>query len=119
MMQIATVILLILVILSAIIMTVRKFRRGGGCCGEHEAEIKIKRKRIRRKDYPFRMEFRIHGMTCINCAHRVESALNALDGIHARVDLNSGKAKIYSQQPPDETLLFSVTAKAGYTAEKL
>lgn len=118
MMQILIIFLIILIILSAIIMTVRKFRRGGGCCGEHEAEIRIRRKKFSRKDYPFRTELRIQGMTCINCARRVETALNELDGIQARVDLNSGKAKIFSATPPDEALLCSVIAKAGYLPVK-
>lgn len=118
MIQIIIIIFLILILISAIVMTIRKFRRGGGCCGEHEAEIRIKRNKISRKEYPFRTELRIHGMTCINCARRVESALNELDGIQARVDLSSGKAKIFSKQPADETLLYSVIAKAGYTAGK-
>lgn len=117
MIQTVIIILLILVLVSAAAVTVRKFRRGGGCCGEHEAEIKKTAGKISRKQYPYLTELRIHGMTCINCARRVETALNALDGIRASVDLNSGKAKIFSRQPADEKLLRSVIAKAGYTAE--
>ena len=118
MMQIIIILLLILIILFAGVMTVRKFRRGGGCCGEHEAEIHSKRKKFSRKDYPFLTEIRIQGMTCINCARRVETALNELDGIQARVDLSTGKAKIFSVSPPDEKLLFSVIARAGYLPGK-
>lgn len=59
---------------------------------------------------------KIKGMSCEHCKARVESALNALDGVTANVDLKAGKAVIHMEQEiPEETLLDTVNA-LGYVA---
>lgn len=113
-------ILLGLLVLSAIRITIRKWKKGGGCCGEHEAAVRISPVRDRSKaHYPYVLDLRITGMTCINCARRIENALNSMDGIWAEVDKSSGKAHILSRQKLDERKICSFIAGLGYFAERI
>lgn len=56
----------------------------------------------------------IEGMMCVKCKGRAEKALNAIDGVHAEVDLASKTAIITLEKDvSDETLANAVT-NAGY-----
>jgi len=56
----------------------------------------------------------IKGMSCPHCSARVEKVLNAIDGVEAKVDLESNSAKIkLTQDVSDETLKIAVDA-IGY-----
>lgn len=56
----------------------------------------------------------IEGMMCEHCKARVESALNAIDGVRATVDLTAKQAKIEAGTVPADVLAKAVT-DAGYT----
>ena len=56
----------------------------------------------------------IEGMMCGHCSGRVEKALNALDGVEAKVDLEAKTATVtLSREITDETLKTTVE-NAGY-----
>ena len=56
----------------------------------------------------------IKGMSCPHCSDRVEKVLNAIDGVEAKVDLESNTAKIkLSQEVSDETIKIAVDS-IGY-----
>lgn len=56
----------------------------------------------------------INGMTCGHCQAAVEKALNAIDGVEAKVNLNKKTATVMLAKPvADETLKNAVT-EAGY-----
>lgn len=56
----------------------------------------------------------IKGMTCANCVRHVEKALNGIDGVHAKVDLQSGSAEVtLLKNVSDETLRKAVVDE-GY-----
>lgn len=56
----------------------------------------------------------IEGMMCTHCSGRVESALNAIDGVSAKVDLEKKTAAVtLSADVSDEVLRKAVT-DAGY-----
>ena len=58
---------------------------------------------------------KIEGMSCGHCSGRVEQALNAIEGVSARVDLEQKTAHLTLTAPvSDETLKAAVT-DAGYT----
>ena len=95
--------------------TVRKLRRGGGCCGEHEAaESRVPVGDRHTAHYPYRAELEIGGMTCENCARRVENALNSLEGVWAKVDISTHTAKLRLKAPPDFRALTRRVAETGY-----
>lgn len=56
----------------------------------------------------------INGMSCGHCQARVEKALNAIDGVEAKVDLKKKRAVVtLSKEVADKTLSEAVT-EAGY-----
>ena len=60
------------------------------------------------------MTLTIDGMTCGNCARRVENALNRLDGGWATVDLGAAQAKLLLKKQPEEAVLRQAVRDAGY-----
>lgn len=58
---------------------------------------------------------KIKGMMCSHCTGRVETALNAIDGVSATVNLDEGGKAVVtlSKEVADEVLVSTVT-QAGY-----
>ena len=95
--------------------TLIRSRKGGGCCGEHEsAEKKVTVSDRNKAHYPYAVLLQIGGMTCENCARKVETALNLLDGTWAVVSISGGSAKVLSKTPLDEAALREAVRGAGY-----
>ena len=114
----------ICVILAVIcIFSVKKYRKKltSGCCGAGgEGTVKKRRVSDRNKaHYPYTKILKIDGMSCGNCANRVENALNALDGVWASVDLGSQEALVRMKQPMDPELLKNSVRKHGYTVIRI
>ena len=107
-------VILATLIISALLFTVRKFRKGGGCCGEHETVRRNRTANRRRANYHYCISLDIGGMTCENCAIRLSNALNQSDGIFAKVFYETKKAQVYSESPPDETAIRQAVNDAGY-----
>ena len=98
----------------------RCMRRGGGCCGEHGEDVRRRTVRDRNPaHYPYAATAEIGGMTCDNCAARVENALNALPGTWARVDLGRHSARIRCQEQPDLRKLRETVSLAGYAVLRI
>lgn len=75
-------------------------RLTSGCCGS-SGEKAVKRIKVKDRDlshYPHQCILKVDGMSCGNCAIRVENALNAMEGVWARVNLESGEASVYMKQ---------------------
>lgn len=56
----------------------------------------------------------IEGMTCGHCQARVEKALNAIEGVEAKVNLDEKSAVVTSAQALDEDALVAAVEAAGY-----
>lgn len=105
---------------SAIYYSVRRARKGSGCCGETAAKVRRTGPADhKRSHYSYRAEAEITGMTCENCAARVENALNSLEGIWASVHIDTGKARILSKKNIDELKIREAVRGAGYGVGKL
>ena len=77
---------------------IRRIRRGGSCCGEHEAAAhKIKAADTDISHYPYRYTVGIEGMVCSHCVRNVENAFNSAEDIFAVVDLAAKTAAVYSK----------------------
>lgn len=108
------IVLVVAVAAVAAVFAVRRVRKGGGCCGEHET---VKRRGASDRNpahYPYGAELTIGGMTCENCARRVENALNELEGTWATVRIDGCRARVRCKQPPDEAALRRAVREAGY-----
>ena len=107
--------LLVVAALLAVRAVVRRARRGGGCCGEREAApARLSAADRNKAHYPYEVRLNIGGMTCENCARRVENALNALEGTWATVDIATHTARVRCKQAPDRERLAEAVRRAGY-----
>ena len=116
-MNIWDILILALVAGAAALRVRKRAKSGGGCCGDREAAVpKTAVKDRNRAHYPHELTLQIGGMTCENCARRVENALNALPGTWASVSMDGRKARIRLKQPADMALLREAVRQAGYVA---
>ena len=56
----------------------------------------------------------IKGMSCGHCAARVEKSLNKINGIEAKVDLESRTAKLNLTEPVINQQIIDAVDDAGY-----
>lgn len=88
-----------------------------GCCGG--GGDAVKREKPADTDlshYPHRYILRIEGMTCKNCAARIENAFNKDESgnFYAKVDLNKKTAAVNAKQETPEEELRRIVIKKGY-----
>lgn len=57
---------------------------------------------------------KIEGMMCTHCSGRVEKALNAIDGVEAKVDLDAGTAAVTLSHEVSDYVLKKAVEDAGY-----
>ena len=57
---------------------------------------------------------KVEGMMCQHCVAHVKQALEALPGVTADVDLDSGKATVHADSMPDDAALTQAVEQAGY-----
>ena len=116
--------IIIVLIVAAIVVFgsinyIKKLKKGGDCCPEHEEATKsIKVKDRDKSHYPYEAKLAIDGMSCNNCVRNVENALNALDGTWATVSLEDNMATVLLRNPPDIEKLSKAVADAGYMVLK-
>lgn len=104
------VILFILVIIG-IRSCIRHFKGEGGCCGGG-SYVKVKRKKL--KQVVKQRTIIIEGMTCEHCKARVESSLNVLEGVSAKVNLKKKTAFVSMEKEVSDELLKKTVKNAGY-----
>ncbi len=61
----------------------------------------------------------VEGMSCMHCSARVEKALNELDGVTAKVDLEAKTATITLARPVEDEKLVQAVTDAGYDVVSL
>lgn len=103
---------LIIIVIFSIKSYCRKLN--SGCCGGGDTIKKIKPTDRNISDYPYKKVVYIDGMTCRNCAVRVENAFNAKDGFFAKADLGKKSAEVMTKQPQDDELIKSIVQSSGY-----
>ena len=111
-----TVLIVVLILATgfALRQTIRKLRRGGGCCGEHESVARKKSADRNASHYSYTVRLKLGGMTCDNCARRIANALNELEGTMAKVSFGSKTGEVRCKEKPDEQRIRQAVAKAGY-----
>lgn len=110
----AIIIGIILVIsIFAVKSYVKKLKNG--CCGAGGDEVKRQKlKDTDRAHYPYKYILSIEGMTCKNCAARVENAFHEREGFYAKVNLQKKTAEVYTKERVDEFELRQIVVRAGY-----
>ena len=115
----AVIILVIVVFLIfALKGSIKHFKGEGACCSGGSGSVKPKKPKKKKLDGPVvgRCTIRISGMHCQNCVNSVTSALNAIEGVSARVSLKDGSAEVSYDRAVDEAELKEAVEKAGFEA---
>jgi copper chaperone CopZ len=112
---IAIVCALAMLIAWAIWKSLRRASKGSDCCGEHEQAVaRTGARDADRRHYAYEIRLEIGGMTCGNCARKVENALNGLDGTWATVSISDHVACVRTKAPADRRALRDAVRQAGY-----
>lgn len=107
-------VVIVLVCVLGVCSYVKKLSRG--CCGGSRDKVKrLKPEDVDMSHYPFCYELEIDGMTCKNCAARIENAFNSTGDYYAVVNLNKKTGTIRAKTETPETELRRLVAKCGYS----
>lgn len=113
-MNIVILLILAAVIVFAVVTIVRRKKNGSACCGGGGEKVKaVKAQRLAGDDLR-ELELPVGGMTCENCARRVQNALNAIPGVQAKVSIGTKTAKIRCRADVTEEALRQAVREAGY-----
>lgn len=88
-----------------------------GCCGAGGDDEKADKSKPNLSDCKYRYTVYIGGMSCKNCAARIENAFNR-QGIFAQADFKNGTAEIYSRSPVAEFTVRQIIVGLGYSVER-
>lgn len=108
-----------LVILIIAVFSIKSYikKLSSGCCGSGgDKPERIKPKDCKKSNYPYSKVVKISGMSCKNCAARIENAFNSLDGYYAKVNLKKNEALILMKQPTDDNTIKEIIHSSGYKA---
>lgn len=108
---------IIVVLVVVVVFSIKSYMKklAGGCCGAGGDQVKrIKPRDGDKNSYPCLKRVRIGGMTCKNCAIRVENAFNSREGFMAKVDLSKKTADVYMKNPADSSIIEEIVDRAGY-----
>lgn len=113
-----TIIILVVVVILIFALkgSFRHFRGEGACCGGGSGSVKTKKVKKKTLDGPVtgQRTIRISGMHCRNCANSVTNALNAIDGVSAKVSLKDNTAEVSFDRMVDDANLKQAVEKAGF-----
>ena len=103
--------ILIILIVIGIRSSVKHFKGEGGCCGGGSS-VKVKRKKL--KQVVKERTVIIEGMTCEHYKARVESRLNSLDGVSAKVNLKRKTAVVSMEKEVEDEEIKKAIENVGY-----
>lgn len=105
--------LLAIIIAFSCIHSVKHFKGEGGCCGGGSAS-KPDKKKLKNPVIATK-KLHIGGMTCKNCAYRIESQLNKIDGVSAQVNVRKKVALVSMDRNIDIQILIDTVEALDYT----
>ena len=112
-------IVILIVLIFAVKGSWKHFKGEGACCGGGSGSVKPKKPKRKTLDGPVigRRTIRISGMHCQNCVNSVTSALNAIDGVSAKVNLKDNSAEVSYDRPVDVADLKRAVERAGFKVD--
>ena len=98
------------------VLTCRSYMRKlrYGCCGGDTQEVRIKVSDRNEEHYPYHITFSVEDMHCKNCAQRIESRLQELDGVWATAHLAEKTVWVRMKKEYDAETLAQQIRRAGY-----
>lgn len=92
----------VLVVIGVCAILSYKKKLKNGCCGTGGGDIKIAPSDTNESHYAHKAVISIGGMTCQNCAIRIENAFNRREGFMVKVNLRKKQAELWSKTKADE-----------------
>ncbi len=115
-------VIIVLLILAAIVFAVRSsilhFKGQGACCGGGSGETIALEKTLEGK-VVCEKTAAVEGMVCKNCAAHVQNALNALEGVSAKVNLKKAEVQICAVRDVSDEEIRKAVSDAGYGVGKI
>ena len=111
------IVLLVVVCFIAVRTYVKKLVHG--CCGAGGDKERKLTKTADLAEYKYHYSVKIGGMSCKNCAVRIENAFNRQEGIFARVNFKSGSAEVSAKEPLSEIVIRQTVVGLGYSVEEI
>lgn len=109
--------LLVVMCAFAVWSYVRKLSHG--CCGAGGDKEKKIVKTADLSGFKYKYSVKIGGMSCKNCAVRIENAFNRQEGIFARVDFKSVTAEVCAKEPLPEIVIRQTVIGLGYSVVEI
>ena len=115
----ADVVIIIAVILLMVLaakQSLKHFRGEGSCCGGGNSKVsKVKMKeKILSGPVLGRKTIKIDGMHCEHCVQNVMEAINQIQGVSAKVHLDTKEAVISYEKEVSDNILRQAVENAGY-----
>lgn len=108
------VVLIVIVLLGfALRGAIRYFKGDSPCCGGGTGIIKTDDKELKNPVIG-KKTVHIEGMTCEHCVQSVKKALNEIEGVSARVDLQKKEAVVSYDREIANDVLKKTVEKAGF-----
>lgn len=90
-----------------------------GCCGTEGDDEKASETKVDLSECKYKYTVKVGGMSCKNCAAKIENAFNRKDGLYAKADFKSGTAEIYSNADVSEFTIRQTVVGFGYSVEEI
>lgn len=111
------IIALVIIVILAVKGSTKHLLGQGGCCGGSAPE-KMKKKKLHGAIVCEKTVY-IEGMHCDQCKKRVESSLNAKNGMVGKVDLKKNLAIVKANRSLEDGELVEAVEHAGFTVRKI
>ncbi|MCM1579503.1 MAG: ATPase P [Ruminococcus sp.] len=118
----ATAVIIVLLVIVCV-FSVKSYMKklSHGCCGaggDNEGAA-ADRDNWDISGYNFRYAVKIGGMSCKNCAAKIENTFNRKEGVYSRADFKKGTAEIFSLSPLSEFAVRQTVVGLGYSVEEI
>ncbi|MBD5146915.1 MAG: heavy-metal-associated domain-containing protein [Ruminococcus sp.] len=90
-----------------------------GCCGTGGDDEKAPETKADISEYKYKYTVKVGGMSCKNCAAKIENTFSRKDGLYAKADFKNGTAEIYSNADVSEFTIRQTVVGLGYSVEKI
>lgn len=115
-----TVIIVVLIAALCVIGVISYAKKlSHGCCGTGGGSERKVTKTADLSEYKYQYSVKIGGMSCKNCAIRIENAFNRQEGIYARVDFKTGISEISAKEPVSDFELRKTILGLGYSVVEI
>lgn len=116
-----TTAIIIILLVGACVVAVRSYAKklSRGCCGAGGDKERKVTKAADLSEFRYSYSVKISGMSCKNCAARIENAFNRQEGIFAQIDFKRSTAVVYTKEPLPEIAVRSTIVGLGYSVEEM